>query len=79
MMKNSRNYLVRIFTFYYSGFREMPLWGRQLWLIIILKLFIMFAIFRLFFFPDYLQSNFSSDAERSQHVIEQLTGQNQTN
>jgi len=62
----------RIFRFYYDGFRSMT-WGRTLWIIILLKLFIMFAILKLFFFPDFLKTNFSSDEERSEYVIEQLT------
>lgn len=33
----------------------------------------MFAILKLFFFPDFLKSNFNSDEERSDYVIEQLT------
>ncbi|MEZ5194977.1 MAG: DUF4492 domain-containing protein [Bacteroidales bacterium] len=33
----------------------------------------MFALFRLFFFHDFLKANFESDAERSDYVIEQLT------
>jgi len=48
-------------------------WGRRLWGIILIKLFIMFAVLRLFFFPDILQKEFSSDEERSNHVLEQLT------
>lgn len=47
--------------------------GKQLWLIIIIKLFIMFAVLKLFFFPDILKSNFDTDEERSDHVIEQIT------
>lgn len=62
----------RIFYFYYDGFRSMT-WGRTLWVIIIIKLFIMFAVFRLFFFPDHLQQNFENDQQRSDHVIEELT------
>ncbi len=52
----------------------MSWWGRRAWLIIIVKLIIMFLILRLFFFPDFLNTNFSSDEERSDYVIEQLTG-----
>jgi len=63
-----------IFRFYYDGFRTMSWWGRRAWLIIIVKLIIMFLILRLFFFPDFLNSNFDSDEERSDYVIEQLTG-----
>jgi hypothetical protein len=33
----------------------------------------MFAILRLFFFPDLLQRDFETDQERSDHVLEQLT------
>jgi hypothetical protein len=60
------------FLFYYEGFKNMPLWGRRVWLIILLKLFIMFAILKLFFFPDFLGSRFSTDEEKSDYVIEQL-------
>ena len=47
--------------------------GKQLWLIILIKLFIMFAVLKLFFFPDLLKSKFSTDEERGDYVIEQLT------
>jgi hypothetical protein len=30
--------------------------GRTLWAIILLKLFIMFAVLKVFFFPDFLSS-----------------------
>ena len=60
----------RIFNFYLDGFRSMTL-GRTLWAIILLKLFIMFAILRLFFFPDQLAG--MSQEQRSEHVLEQLT------
>ena len=64
--------LKRIFRFYYDGFRSMT-WGRPLWGIILIKLFIMFVVLRIFFFPDILKKNFETDEERSNHVIEQLT------
>jgi hypothetical protein len=64
--------LKRIFRFYRDGFKTMT-WGKKLWGIILIKLFIMFAILRLFFFPDILQKEFDSDEERSNHVLEQLT------
>ncbi len=63
----------KIFRFYYDGFREMDLWGRQLWLIIIVKLFIMFFILKIFFFPDILKRDFDTDEQRSEYVLEQLT------
>lgn len=71
-MKKKPNIFKRIFLFYYEGFRTMT-WGRQVWMIILIKLFIMFAVLRLFFFPDILKSRFDTDEERSDYVIEQLT------
>ncbi len=62
----------RILRFYSDGFRNMT-WGKKLWGIILLKLFIMFAILRLFFFPDLLKRDFTTDEERSNHVLEQMT------
>jgi hypothetical protein len=64
--------LINLFEFYYQGFRSMTI-GRKLWTIILIKLIILFLVLRLFFFPDYLKSNFSTDEQRSNHVIEQLT------
>ncbi len=66
MMKALRN----VFRFYIDGFREMTL-GRTLWAIILIKLFVLFAILKLFFMPDPLAGQ-SSD-ERSSHVLRELT------
>ncbi len=62
----------KVFKFYYEGFRNMT-WGRKLWGIVLLKLFIMFVILKIFFFPDVLKRDFTTDEERSEHVLEQLT------
>ena len=67
------SFFCRIIHFYYDGFRNMSGWGRKVWLIIIIKLFIMFAILKIFFFPDLLKKNWHNDRERSEHVLEQLT------
>lgn len=48
-----KNLVTSIWQFYVDGFRSMTL-GRTLWLIIAIKLFIMFFILRFFFFPNYL-------------------------
>ncbi len=47
--------------------------GKTLWKIILIKLFVMFAVLKLFFFQDFLQSNFTTDEERADHVFEQIT------
>lgn len=62
----------RVFAFYRDGFRRMTV-GRTLWKIIIIKLFIMFAVLKLFFFPNYLNNNFETDQQRGDYVLEQLT------
>jgi len=62
-----------IFRFYYDGFMNMSDWGKKVWIIIIVKLIIIFAIFRLFFFNDFLQKNFDNDNRRSEYVLDQLT------
>lgn len=68
-----KNIFFRIFNFYFTGFKTMASWGKSLWIIILVKLFIMFAILKVFFFPNYLKTHFKTEKERSNHVIEQLT------
>jgi hypothetical protein len=62
----------KIISFYIEGFRSMTV-GKKLWIIIIIKLFIMFAILKLFFFRDFLGTRFKNNSEKSNYVIEQLT------
>lgn len=59
----------KILQFYIDGFKSMTV-GRTLWAIILIKLFILFFILKLFFFPNLLKKNFSNDKERGDHVIE---------
>jgi len=59
----------RIVRFYVDGFRSMTV-GRTLWAIILVKLFVIFAVLKLFFFPDFLAGK--SDEERSRHVMAEL-------
>ena len=63
---------VRIYRFYRDGFRQMTV-GRTLWKIIFIKLFVMFAVLKFFFFPDFLATEFSDDRPRADYVLEQLT------
>lgn len=53
--------------------------GKRLWLIIIIKLFIMFAILKIFFFKNFLNYKFDTDEEKGNYVIEQLTKPKDTN
>jgi hypothetical protein len=62
----------QIFSFYYQGFKNMT-WGKSVWVIILIKLFVFFFIMKIFFFPDILKKNFSTDEERSSSVLENIT------
>ncbi len=66
------SYFEKVYLFYLNGFKEMTV-GKKLWKIIIIKLFIMFAVLKFFFFPNFLNTNFETDEERGNHVIDQLT------
>jgi hypothetical protein len=61
---------VRIFRFYVEGFRSMTI-GKTLWMIILIKLFIMFAILKAFFFPSFL-GQFSSPSDKQEYVAGEL-------
>jgi hypothetical protein len=56
-----------IFNFYYQGFKQMT-WGRTLWVIILIKLFVMFAILKVFFFPSFLKDK----GDKADYVRNQL-------
>lgn len=61
-----------ILNMYVEGFRQMTI-GRTLWAIILLKLFILFFVLKLFFFPNILEKNYDNDTERAAAVRENLT------
>lgn len=41
---------------YIDGFRQMT-WGKTLWAVILIKLLIIFAVLKIFFFPDYIATH----------------------
>jgi len=61
---------VRIIRFYVEGFRAMTL-GKTLWAIILIKLFIMFVILRIFFFPRFL-NRFDSIEEKEDYIVKEF-------
>ena len=65
-------WLMKIYRFYRDGFASMRL-GKKLWLIVAIKLFVMFALIKYFFFPDILEERFHSDKARSDYILRQLT------
>ena len=65
-----KGFCQRVWDLYYDGFRSMTL-GRTLWLIILLKLFIMFFVLKLFFFPNYIKQH-AREGEEAEFVSTQL-------
>lgn len=61
------SFAYKVWHLYADGFRNMTV-GRSLWALILIKLFLMFAILRLFFFPDILSRDYDNDADRAQAV-----------
>lgn len=61
----------KLYVFYRDGFKNMTV-GKTLWTIALIKLFIMFAIIKVFFFPNFLNTNFKTDEEKSNHVSKEL-------
>lgn len=70
-------FLKKAYRLYADGFKGMGWLGKRLWLILFIKLFIMFAVLKLFFFPNFLNSNYKTDQEKSDHIINEITKINQ--
>ncbi len=60
----------RAYDLYFEGFRNMTL-GKTLWAVILIKLFIIFAILKIFFFPNYIDEH-ASDENKSDFVANEL-------
>ena len=63
-------FLYRVWDLYYDGFRHMTL-GKTLWAIILIKLFIIFVILKIFFFPNFLKTH-APEGEEAEYVATQL-------
>lgn len=62
--------LSRIFHLYYDGFRTMTL-GKTLWAVILIKLTIIFLVLKLFFFPDFINTN-SKNGDKAGFVSKEI-------
>lgn len=60
---------------YREGFKAMTI-GKTLWLIVAIKLAVMFLVLKLFFFPNILSRDYDNDADRAEAVRENLTQNN---
>ena len=65
--------LARLWAFYRDGLRRMT-WGRTLWLLVIIKLFIIFVVLRIFFFKPALSG--LSTTEKQETVAERIINNN---
>ena len=65
------NPLTRVFRFYYYGFKSMNV-GKTLWLIILIKVIVIFFVLRIFFFKPALH-NYKTPEAKAERVIENLT------
>ncbi len=71
MIHITLNAIRRVWSFYSEGFRQMT-WGRTLWIIILLKLFVIFVVLRIFFFQPALKG--LNDAQKSEQVGKNFRG-----
>ena len=71
LIKGTLNGLWRVFEFYKQGFSSMTL-GKTLWGLIVIKLFIMFFVLKIFVFDENLNSKFPNASQKSEFVLENL-------
>jgi hypothetical protein len=64
--------LNKIVLFYVDGFKNLSSRGKQLWLIIIIKLVVIFVVLKVFFFPTIDVKVPEKEAQKALY-IEQLT------
>ena len=64
-------FLYRVWDLYYDGFRHMTL-GKTLWAIILIKLFIIFVVLKIFFFPNFLKTH-APEGDEAEYVATELT------
>jgi len=62
----------RILFFYIDGFKNMSSVGQKLWLIIIIKLVVIFVVLKVFFFPTLNSKVKGKEAQKTLY-IKQLT------
>lgn len=60
----------RIINFYYEGFSNMRT-GKTLWLVVIVKLVVIFIVLKLFFMPDILQER-AGEGNEPDYIMQRL-------
>ena len=61
----------KVFDLYYDGFRNMTV-GKTLWILIAVKLFIIFVVLKVFFFPNFLSSH-AEEGQEADFVANELS------
>ena len=67
------NILYKVWRFYSKGFRQMTV-GRTLWVLIIVKLIVIFVILKWLFFPDYVRTN-APQGKEAEFVAGEVLGE----
>lgn len=72
MAQKSLERLKWLYYLYYDGFKNMKT-GKTLWLIILIKFFVLLVIIKWLFFPNLLETHFTNDADRGAFILDELT------
>lgn len=64
------NVLYKVYHLYADGFRNMTI-GKVLWAVILIKLFVIFFVLKLFFFPDVLKQK-ANGGDKASYVAGEL-------
>lgn len=64
--------LRKFFLLYYDGIRDLSPSGKTLWCIAIIKLIIMFGVFKFWLMPNYLNDRYDTQEEKVEHIYNTL-------
>ena len=65
-----RSFIYRVYDLYRDGFRHMRL-GKTLWVIVLVKLFVIFVVLKIFFLPNFLKQH-AEKGEEAEFVASQV-------
>lgn len=72
LMSRSKNWIHKAYRFYAEGFSNMT-WGKSVWMIILIKLFLIFFVMKFFFFSNNPGDQLKSQEEKGAYYLENLT------
>jgi len=65
------NIVSKIYNFYLDGFKNMKV-GKHLWTLVLIKLFVIMVLLRVFVFDKSLESEYKTDTQRADFVYKNL-------